>query len=85
MQTHADKTQQGAVAVLHSKAPQYRIRGLPDDCKLPFSQQHLNYHESRRAVQVTGFAQLRSPLCLFSLGRWKSCEKMLVSLLATLE
>jgi hypothetical protein len=53
------------------------VRRLLDYCGLPFEEQCLRFHETRRAVQTVSSEQVRQPLYSDSLDQWRNFEPWL--------
>jgi tetratricopeptide (TPR) repeat protein len=53
------------------------VRALLDYCGLPFEEQCLRFHETRREVQTASSEQVRRPLYAESLDQWRNFEPWL--------
>jgi predicted Zn-dependent protease len=53
------------------------VRGLLEYCGLPFEEQCLRFHETRREVQTASSEQVRRPLYAESLEQWRNYEPWL--------
>ena len=53
------------------------MRRLLAYCGLPFEEQCLRFHETRRVVQTASSEQVRSPLYSESLDQWRNFEPWL--------
>jgi len=47
------------------------VRKLLDFCGLPFEEQCLRFHETKRAVKTASSEQVRQPIYRSALGLWK--------------
>jgi tetratricopeptide (TPR) repeat protein len=57
--------------------PEAELRRLLDYCGLPFEEQCLRFHESRRAVSTLSSEQVRQPLYRESVDHWRNYEEWL--------
>jgi hypothetical protein len=48
-----------------------QVRKLLDFCGLPFEEQCLRFHETKRAVKTASSEQVRKPIYRSALGLWK--------------
>jgi hypothetical protein len=48
-----------------------QVRQLLDYCGLPFEEQCIRFHETRRAVKTASSEQVRQPIYRSALGLWK--------------
>jgi predicted Zn-dependent protease len=53
------------------------VRALLDYCGLPFEEQCLRFHETRRVVQTASSEQVRQPLYAESVDQWRNYEPWL--------
>jgi tetratricopeptide (TPR) repeat protein len=53
------------------------VRGLLDYCGLPFEEQCLRFHETRRVVQTVSSEQVRQPLYTEAVDQWRHFEPWL--------
>jgi hypothetical protein len=53
------------------------VRRLLDYCGLPFEEQCLSFHETRRAVQTPSSEQVRQPLYTEGVDQWRNYEPWL--------
>ena len=53
------------------------VRRLLDYCGLPFEEQCLRFHETRRIVQTASSEQVRRPLYAESVDQWRNYEPFL--------
>jgi len=53
------------------------VRRLLDYCGLPFEEQCLRFHETRRVVQTASSEQVRRPLYSDSVDEWRNFEPWL--------
>ena len=60
------------------------VRKLLDYCGLPFEEQCLRFHETRRVVQTASSEQVRRPLFADGVDQWRNFEPWLGKLKATL-
>jgi hypothetical protein len=60
------------------------VRRLLDHCGLPFEEQCLRFHETRRAIQTVSSEQVRQPLYTEGLEQWRNFEPWLGPLKETL-
>jgi hypothetical protein len=56
------------------------VRRLLDYCGLPFEEQCLRFHETRRVVQTASSEQVRRPLYAESVDQWRNYEPWLDTL-----
>jgi hypothetical protein len=54
-----------------------QIRRLLEYCGLPFEEQCLRFHETRRVVQTASSEQVRRPLYADSVDQWRNFEPWL--------
>ena len=64
--------------------PEGQIRRLLDFCGVPWSDDCLTFHDTRRPVDTFSLAQVRQPLFSDSLGRWRRYRDKLAPLIAAL-
>jgi tetratricopeptide (TPR) repeat protein len=67
------------------KDSESEIRRLLAACQLPFDDQCLEFHRTRRLVYTPSAAQVRRPLYGGSVGRWRNYEAYLAPLIEALE
>jgi tetratricopeptide (TPR) repeat protein len=60
------------------------VRGLLEYCGLPWDEQCLSFHETRRSVRTASINQVRRPIYKSSAGRWHHYEQHLQPLLEPL-
>ena len=65
--------------------PAGEIRELLDFCGLPWEENCMQFHNSRRAVATPSYDQVRRPIYQQSLQRWRHYENHLVVLRNLLE
>ena len=53
------------------------VRRLLDYCGLPFEEQCLRFHETRRTVQTVSSEQVRQPLYTGGVEQWRNFEPWL--------
>ena len=64
--------------------PEPQIRKILDYCGLPWSENCLDFHNTKRSVDTASAVQVRKPLYSSSVGRWRRFEKQLGPLIAAL-
>jgi hypothetical protein len=62
-----------------------QVRQLLEYCGLPFHENCLSFHNTRRQVKTPSATQVRQPVYQDSIGRWKNYERHLEPLSAALE
>jgi tetratricopeptide (TPR) repeat protein len=62
-----------------------QVRRLLAYCELPFDENCLSFHKTRRQVKTPSAAQVREPIYQSSIDRWKNYEKYLEPLRSALE
>jgi len=81
LMAHFDAVQPGRVhRVFYENlvtAPEQEIRNLLDCCGLPFEQQCLRFHDSRRAVNTPSSEQVRRPISADAAELWRQYERWL--------
>jgi hypothetical protein len=81
LMAHFDTVQPGRVhRVFHESLvtdPEQEIRKLLDYCGLPFEEQCLRFHESRRAVHTPSSEQVRRPISADAPELWRHYERWL--------
>jgi hypothetical protein len=58
-------------------APEQEIRRLLDYCALPFEQECLRFHDSKRAVHTPSSEQVRRPIAADAAELWRHYERWL--------
>ncbi len=61
-----------------------QVRRLLKYCELPFHENCLSFHKTRRQVKTPSAAQVQQPIYQGSIGRWKNYEKHLSPLMMAL-
>lgn len=64
--------------------PEVEIRALLNYCRLPFDENCLNFHETRRPVATASAAQVRKPMSGASVAQWERYRERLQPLIASL-
>jgi hypothetical protein len=64
--------------------PKTVIRRLLDYCGLPFEENCLRFHETRRAVRTSSSEQVRRPICAPAIEPWRHYEEWLGPMKAAL-
>ncbi|MCA9213044.1 MAG: sulfotransferase, partial [Planctomycetales bacterium] len=59
------------------ESPAGHIRAILDYCELPWDENCLNTHKSKRVVRTASYQQVRKPIYKRSAGRWKHYERHL--------
>ncbi len=81
LMAHFDTVQPGRVHRVFFEnlvtAPEQEIRKLLDYCGLPFEQQCLRFHESKRAVHTPSSEQVRRPISADASELWRQYERWL--------
>jgi tetratricopeptide (TPR) repeat protein len=62
-----------------------QVRQLLDHCELPFDENCLSFHKTRRQVRTPSAAQVQQPIYKGSKGRWKNYQKHLGPLRVALD
>lgn len=88
LMAHFDAVQPGRVhRVVYENlvaSPEQEIRKLLDYCGLPFEEQCLRFHESRRAVNTPSSEQVRRPISAEAAELWRHYERWLEPLKSAL-
>lgn len=88
LMAHYDAVLPGRVhRVIHEQLvtdPEPHIRALLDHCGLPFEEQCLRPHETKRAVHTASAEQVRQPISAKGLDAWRAFEAYLDPLKAAL-
>jgi hypothetical protein len=61
-------------------SPEKVIRSLVEFCGLPWDERCLSFHDSERYVNTASYDQVRQPMYVRSVGRWKHYDRHLTSL-----
>jgi hypothetical protein len=81
LMAHFDMVQPGRVHRVFFEnlvtAPEQEIRKLLDYCGLPFEQQCLRFHDSKRAVHTPSSEQVRRPISAGAAELWRQFERWL--------
>jgi len=81
LMAHFDAVQPGRVHRVFYEdlvtAPEQEIRNLLDYCDLPFEQQCLRFHDSKRAVNTPSSEQVRRPISADAAELWRHYERWL--------
>lgn len=62
-----------------------QVRRILEFCDLPFEEECLRFHETRRAVKTASSEQVRQPIYSEALHRWRNYEEHLAPLIEVLE
>ncbi len=65
-------------------APEAQSRGITDFLNLPWDPQCLKFYENPRSVRSASQEQVRKPIYLSSIGRWKNYQKHITKLIEAL-
>lgn len=57
--------------------PEAEIRRLLEFCAIPWTENALRFHETRRSIRTASVMQVRRPLYANSVGKWRAYEKHL--------
>lgn len=57
--------------------PERQVRGLLQFCNLPFHEDCLSFHKTKRQIKTPSEAQVRQPMYQSSVGRWRNYEQYL--------
>ena len=86
---HWDEVLPGKVYHLSYEAlvqnPEEQIRKLLEYCEVPFEEECLNFHQTKRAVKTPSAEQVRQPIYKDGVVQWKNYEKHLGAVKALME